>query len=84
MDQAFRFYFMDNQKITGTVRLDADVWSPDFSDDVNYYDTSYETIVGNLPISIKAQNTYIDERGVEEYNKYKKYFVNEDFSTMEF
>lgn len=83
MDEAFRFYFKEEMRSIATVRLDADIWGPDCTDG-KQYNLSYATEHGTYLLGVKEQTTYVDERGVEEYNKYKKYFIQEDFATMEF
>jgi hypothetical protein len=67
MIDAFKFYFEDKEG-AGLVRLDADIWSPDYPSEQGYVDTP-----GGIPC--KRQQQYIDERSVNEFNKFKKYFT---------
>jgi hypothetical protein len=83
MDKAFRFYFKDDIKPRATVRLDSDVWGPDCTNNKKYnlsYSTPYDTYL----LETKEQTIYVDPRGEEEYDKYKKYFIKEDFSEFKF
>jgi hypothetical protein len=84
MDEAFRFYFPEELKSIATVRLDADTWSPTYSEKIEYYETHYVTPFNSYQIGIKQQQTYIDERGADEYNKYKQYFTKENYENYEF
>lgn len=84
MDKAFRFYFGDNNKSKATVRLDADVWGPEFHADGNKFVVNYYTDYGMMNMPVKQQQIYIDERGAEEYKKFKKYFNKPDFEEVEF
>jgi DNA polymerase I-like protein with 3'-5' exonuclease and polymerase domains len=77
MDEAFRFYFPSNLKSRATVRLEADVWSPELQDqEITLKYLSYE-----LPTSVKS--IYIDPRGKEEYKKFSKYFEKKDVEAVD-
>ncbi len=82
MDEAFRFYFPEEMKKVATVRLDADIWGLDCSE--KNYDLSYASKYGTYTMPVKEQIEYIDERGIEEYNKFKKYFEEVDYGSAEF
>ena len=84
MDKAFRFYFEDEMKKVATVRLDADIWSKDFPDEVKKWDTNYSTDFGSYTMEVKQQNSYIDERAIDDYKKFSKYFEEEEYDTLEF
>ena len=84
MDEAFRYYFDDATKEKATVRLDADIWSPDFSDDISKYSTTYESPFGSYKLPCKLQRTYIDERSISDYKKFSKYFDKQDYESLEF
>lgn len=84
MDRAFRFYFKDELKGIATVRLDGDTWSTSYDDDITKYTVDYSTVSGLMTLEVKQQQTYIDERGRDEYDKYKQYFNDVDYATMEF
>ena len=83
MDEAFRFYFPEEMRSISTVRLDADVWGTGCTDG-KYYNLSYATDFDTYMLGVKEQTTYIDDRGADEYNKYKQYFTKTDYSAMEF
>lgn len=82
MDEAFRFYFPDRDKSKATVRLDSDVWGPDCRE--RNYELSYCSDYGTYTLPTKEQTIYIDPRSVEDYNKFSKYFEEEDFENWEF
>jgi hypothetical protein len=65
MDEAFRFYFEDKGR--ASIRLEADIWSPDYEED--YFEIDY--VGGDIPVAQKQ--TYIDPRGKKEYEKFKQY-----------
>jgi hypothetical protein len=69
MDEACRYYFIDTPvEKHAHCRMDPAAWGPDFDG---------ETINTDLgKVSIK--NKYVDERSVEEYQRFKKYFCNPD------
>lgn len=77
MHEAFSHYFRDKVKSRAICRLDADVWGPDISissDSIKYGEGL------SLPVSYKKE--YVDERGVEELEKFRRYFEKptmEDF-----
>lgn len=76
MDKAFRYYFKDSDKHNADIRLDADMWSRDFDSNEVNYTLKYDTDFGEREISIKKQQIYIDGRSVDEYERFKKYFVD--------
>jgi hypothetical protein len=82
MDEAFRFYFSGDIKKRATVRLDADVWGPLCGD--YKYPLHYRTEYGQMELPVKEQQTYIDERSLEDYNKFSKYFEKEKFDDIQF
>lgn len=85
MDKAFRFYFKGKQKYDATVGLEADIWSKDFDDEVLEFNRNYYNWVGNpLEMEVKKQKFYVDPRGKEELEKFKKYFELPKFEEMEF
>jgi hypothetical protein len=65
MDDAFRFYVPGNLKSRANCRLEAETWSPD------YVKSVVKTPKG-MPIAVEP--LHIDERGVEEYKFFNKYF----------
>ncbi len=64
MAEAFGFYFEDPRLAEELIRLDADVWSPDYEDG---------ELVTPGGLKCKMQKVYVDERAVNEYEKFKKY-----------
>lgn len=74
MDEAFRYYFRD-QRFLADVGLEGDIWSKEFGlDKPTYLNISYATEFGKKEMEIKKQGIYIDDRGKEEYETFKKYF----------
>jgi len=65
MRHAFAHYFEGEYKEIAKrlIRLDVDIWGPDYNDETISY--------GGL--TMKKQNIYIDERAGDEYKKFKKY-----------
>ncbi len=63
MREAFIYYFED-KKGAGIIRLDANIWGPDYEDG--------EAVTPG-GIHCKKQKIYIDERSVSEYEKFKKF-----------
>jgi hypothetical protein len=85
MDEAFRFFFEGETWDKATVRLDADVWSPSFDPDVRKHDINYTGAnFCDYVMPVKVQQTYIDERALDDYNKFSKYFVKDDFEELSF
>lgn len=70
MDEAFRFYYPDRRE-KANVRLDGAIWSKDYEDKDAYVKTP-------LGMNVKKQNIYVDGRGREEYEKFKKYFIRDE------
>lgn len=64
MRDAFIYYF-DNKEDASMIRLDANTWSPDYTDEYK---------VTKKGVNVKIQNKYIDERSINEYAKFKNYF----------
>jgi hypothetical protein len=67
MRKAFSFYFEDDMKKAAyeLIRLDANIWSPD------YEDGEISTPKGMI---CKKQKIYIDERSENEYKRFSKYW----------
>ena len=65
MREAFTYYF-DDKEGADLIRLDANAWSPDYSDN------TFSTPMG-VDGKMKMQKIDIDERSVKEYEKFKKY-----------
>jgi len=83
MDTAFRFYFSDETKPKATVRLDADIWSLDYTE--GKMDLGYSGADGKLyTLPVKSQQTYVDERGADDFEKFKVYFDDINFDNLEF
>ena len=70
MDEAFKFYYPERRDDVN-VRLDGNIWSPDFADE-----QVYETTAGGL--LVKKQQIYVDERSAGEYEQFKKYFIRDE------
>ena len=65
MREAFIHYFTD-KKSASLIRLDGFSWSPDYQKD------SQAVTPGGIKIDIS--DLYVDERGVQEYKQFSKYF----------
>ena len=67
MKHAFGFYFEGEtaSQALDLIRMDIDVWSPD------YKEGALTTKNGHV---VKTQNIYIDERSKNEYERFSKYF----------
>jgi hypothetical protein len=83
MDEAFRFYFPKNRKMA-QVGLEADIWSRDFPKETVEVMWDYTVREGDFPMEVKRQQTYIDPRGAEQYEYFKKYFNKPELADMEF
>jgi hypothetical protein len=65
MHEAFTFYFdSDLKEAASLIRLDVETWSRDYKEDK----------IEQYGMKIKQEKIHIDERNIEEYHKYKKYF----------
>jgi hypothetical protein len=65
MLEAFYHYFEGKQKVwSKAIRVDGNVWGPDFEDGELSHDN----------FTFKSQNIYIDERGIEDYKQFSRYF----------
>ena len=71
MDSAFKSFFPEHSDSDKTCRLDADIWSPDYPEEISYVKTP-----GGL--TCKRQQIYIDGRAIEEFNRFSKYFYLSD------
>ena len=69
MQEAFRYY-MPNYFKNLKIGMDANIWSTELEEGIAQ--------IGDL--KVKQQNIYIDARCIEEYNKFKKYFINQEFN----
>ena len=67
MDDACKFYYPGKKPAL----LDGSIWSPDFEDE----DGEVSTYLG---MKLKRQQIYIDGRGREEYESFKKYFIRDE------
>jgi len=65
MRQAFVDYFTDEETKhkASIIKLDVNIWGPDCKNEKIIYEG----------MSVKSQTLYIDERSVEEYERFKKY-----------
>ena len=83
MDEAFRYYFPEEQKPLASCRMDADVWGDSIGNSYEE-DIEYHTSEGWMKMPVKYQNIYIDERGVTQYEKFKQYFKDVPYDNYEF
>ncbi len=76
MKEAFQHYYKGTKfyDIAGQIKLDPFVWSP------NYKKDSEMTIgfAGLKEIKSPISNLYVDERSLDEYDKFSKYFLAPD------
>jgi len=80
MHDAFKFYFAgSNVERYANIRMEADVWSDDLGSMGELESLTFSN--GELPI--KTSNIYIDPRGVEEYEQFKKYLEPLDYSALD-
>jgi len=85
MDKAFRFYFDKKTYCKATVRLDADIWGNQFSNMVDDSTINYTGADGKVyGLNAKYQGVYIDERSIDDYKKFSKYFEKEDLGELVF
>jgi DNA polymerase-1 len=75
MDEAFKFYYRGfKYESLANIRMDAFSWSPDYKE---------ETIKTPKGHKLDLSNLYVDERSINEYNFFKKYFSrNEDLDLV--
>ena len=66
MQAAFQYFFDGKySNLAGNIRLDTETWGPDLEEG------SIKTPAGHIA---KTESIHIDERAIDEYNKFKKYF----------
>lgn len=76
MDAATRYYYPKHLKERATVRLEADIWSPELEkEDV---DLTYMTRIGGMIMPTSITPRYIDKRGIEQYEEFKNYLYEEE------
>ena len=72
MDSAFRFYFSEDLQKRATCRLDIDCWGPTMEESKGTI--KFDDEFGREhEAPIKYQTVYIDERSVDDYEKFKQY-----------
>jgi hypothetical protein len=85
MYEAFQSIFEGKWKDLARIKLDADIWSPEFKDKLPSVGERVAAPLitgGNLLIPVVVKDIYIDPRSKTEYEKFKKYFIprkDEDF-----
>jgi len=67
MVKAFGFYFEQSKLAEELIRVEADVWSQDFKDEIVNYSIE--------DVEVKQQKTYVDGRAKKEYERFSKYFT---------
>lgn len=73
MKRAFTFYFKREKKEwADSVGLDIETWSPELTIDHKQLQS----------ISIKCETMHIDERALDEYNNFSKYFDSPDYQLL--
>ena len=76
MREAFVFYYLGtkHEKTAGKIKLDPFAWSPNYEKD-----SSFEIgMKDGSRLEVPCSNMYIDERALEEYNRFSKYFSGSD------
>jgi hypothetical protein len=69
MKEAFMFYFPEELKETASkIKMDLFSWSPDYQKD--------STIITPNGVEVAVTDIYVDDRSVNEFNQFKKYFEN--------
>lgn len=76
MKEAFQFYFKGTEhfKTAGKIKLDPFAWSPSYDKDSEFEIGMKDGSRLNVPIS----NLYIDDRSLNEFDIFKKYFSSPD------
>lgn len=77
MREAFQYYFKGTPYcgVAGKIKLDPFAWSPDYKKDSEL--TVYNT-AGEACLNVPCSNLYIDERAINEYERFKIYFNKSD------
>ncbi len=81
MIEAFQFYFPDQKDIAGKIKLDPFTWSPDypevkiFKNEKGQNAIEYDSVLSPEGWEISYGDKYIDERALDEYLQFSKYFV---------
>jgi hypothetical protein len=71
MREAFAYFFEEEvQDLARQIRIDCEVWSPDY--------TKGEKVTTPGGVELHLEDIHIDERAIEEYEKFKKYFDDSD------
>jgi len=65
MKQAFIESFPGQEEDASLIRLDIDIWGPEYKEGFIEYDG----------LKIKTQNRYVDERSEKDYKVFEKYFL---------
>jgi len=84
MDKAFRYYFPNSIKDRATCRMEADIWGPDYGDNPQKSFIEYEANGKIMSMEVKQQRVYVDPRSKKDYDRFSKYFVEEQYDTLEF
>jgi hypothetical protein len=71
MDEAFKFFFEGKVRDRANIRLEADIWSPDYNGEVQKWETEFG-------IPVKQQRIYVDGRAKAQYNYFKNFFKSVD------
>lgn len=74
MKEAFAFYYLgtEMEESAKKVMVDVEVWSPELNKETKVVDGQ----------KIAVESIHIDERSVEEYDKYKRYFEKADWQWL--
>jgi hypothetical protein len=76
MVEAFQFYYKYTKKyeIAGKIKLDPYAWSPSYEKD-SQFEVGTKLV---RRLIVPCSNKYIDERALDEYNRFSKYFKASD------
>ena len=73
MDRAFRFYIPEKLKHRANCRMDAETWGPDYTPG---------TVLTPKGFKVKVEQVHVDERAVDEYKQFSKYFTKVDHELL--
>jgi hypothetical protein len=73
MLQAFKDSFTEDKRKYADVQIDIEAWSSDYTE---------QTIITPGGRSVKLEKIHKDERSMDEYNKFSKYFEDPDYKSL--
>ena len=88
MREGFAKFFPENYEIARKIKLDPFTWGPDLPkseislDDKGKEIKTYHTITTPNGLTVDCADIYVDERAVDEYNKFSKFFNQGEESVL--